>query len=355
MNDSISLTADEVGECIEMAGAEIKTNEHSSMTSSSLFSSRASPLNAGSLIQPLPSTRKRSFEREDRKCPVPPSSASSKDQPLRNAQRSKQSTLKEAARMETSPHKATAPVPIGRPPSPTAMNDIHQSVKDSQQISRKAVAPAAQRDGDSRRTACQEAKRAHPGTNAKSKDTLPAKGPYVEYAQSRNYDTSDAAQNASQGRTERRSSAADDRKGKICNALQMKQLSQGPGRSTPQIFAGSLDPEHIRPKEMKVVEAHRMASRRKAQTRYSTAIKKSQKSTDPTSSKHSDGVEGQRRGKIDPECLQSTEVEVKISDVVEKSRRRRAERDSVPFNDRYRNEERRKAWTSRTEESGRNG
>jgi hypothetical protein len=119
-------------------------------------------------------------------------------------------------------------------------------------------------------------------------------------------------------------------------------------RSGPQIFAGSLDPDYIRHSEPEISQAAENASRRRTERREFAASDKTLGSGVAREGKEPPQPKSSVRstGKIDPEYIKHEEPG--ISDAIKNSRRRRAEccSDSVPFNDRYRNKERKKAWGS---------
>ena len=119
-------------------------------------------------------------------------------------------------------------------------------------------------------------------------------------------------------------------------------------RPGPQILAGSPDLDYIRHSEPEISQAAKNACRRRTKRRVFAANDKTlgsgvalegEEPSQPKSSVRS-------TGKTDPEYMKHEELE--ISDAIKNSRRRRAEccSDSVLFNDRYRNEERKKAWGS---------
>jgi hypothetical protein len=128
------------------------------------------------------------------------------------------------------------------------------------------VAQAAE-DGEAKRgSKSREVRQAQPATQGRAEDEMFAKSPYVKYFQSRKYDTSDAARNASRRREERRGSPANDKSlrgsrvqelAEIPKPTEDRSLAGGtiqdkkessqvktPDSSTPIICAGSLDPEY---------------------------------------------------------------------------------------------------------------
>jgi hypothetical protein len=245
-------------------------------------------------------------------------------------------------KMETSSHKPTVPVPIGRPLPSAGTKDTNQLRRDSRQVLAKSGTSAAV-SRDSKMSAAQPVKRIVAETEKILKDDLPTKSTYVRYFQSRKYNTSDAAQNAIKRRIERRDSMADNG-----NSAQDRREHSQPvlaGQLKPRIYAGSFDPEYIRPKERELIQA-RNTNRTSAER------------TEPVA------IEGTRTGgeggmeRLSPNPFNRAQSqhrrkpkEPEISEVVKSSRRRRAERDFMPFSDRYRNEERKTAWTSTMKES----
>lgn len=305
MTDSVLLTASEVQKCVKKAGLEIKMNENLS-TSSSLFSIRPSATNLGSLLQqsasvargtaPLPQGQERQGSTSSSVDGSRPSAVSfgslasrpqsPKGESQENVQRLKPGNSKEATRMDSSSHKPTSPVVNGWPLSSVASKSVDHLRRDDRQTSKKPFAQAEQDDGCNPRSGFRKLKQVQQSKvpyQERTQDVLPSMSTYV---QSRNYDTSDAAQNASGSRAERRQFSVND-----------DTLGSGRGREEPSQLNSS------------------------------------------------DRVRGPPRGKIDAQYIQPKELEV--SDAIKNSRRRRAERGSVPFIDRYRNEERKKVWISK--------
>lgn len=343
-------------------------------TPSSLDSSRLSAINFGSFLNELLQSDK---ER------------------IHEAQKSKQECSREVNPMNTSSNKPTVPEPIGRPVSPPIAKSPRQLQREDRRISTipfgRAEQAGMQKGGSGPRA--EKENRPPKSQNYEcSNNDLPTKSPYVKYFRSQTYDTSDATQNSRRRRAERRVSVVNDKpiagsaveekkvlpksaydirpaaNSKLlasrmverlayCNSTLGGMTQERKGSWQPkladqpqsQIFAGSLDPDYVRSRESS--RAAENPSRRRTEGRISVTTETlvngmRQEGKEPSPPGSSDRWRGHPRGKIDPEYIEASDSGV--SDAVKNSRRRRAERSSssVPFNDRHRNEERKKAWSS---------
>ena len=299
----------------------------SSTNSSSLYSSRPSQLNLGSLVELSPSIK----EKETR-------------QNLGRYTATASSVRGSQTQTDTSSYQPIVPIPAGRPLSSAATRTAHQLRSEDRQISSQ---PSKQNGKGDKKGPTQRVKQRNSRSEEKHMDATPLKSPYVRYVQSRSYETSDAAQTASKRRIERRNTVAEKSKSVNPRIQEREEVSQLKlGRPKLRIFAGSLDPEHIRPTGAGLEQTLNISRTAVGGQSNDNAHAGTQRVKRTASPLHR--VQRQprgSRGKIDPEYVHSTEVEV--SEAVKNSRRRRADRETMPFNDRYRHEERRKAWTSK--------
>ena len=217
--DPVLLTPSEAEKFVRKTGADIKGYEYWNAASPTLSSSRPSAINLGNLLQKShSSTRGIAAKYQNHRGLASTSYSldnsplfainfgsfhneplSSKGEPGQKTQSVKLPTSRRATKMDTSSqtHKTTALEAIGRPFSPAQTKSAPFLKRDDRQIPSNIQPQAARIDDGSR---AEKELPSKSRNQQRSDDRLPTKSPYVKYFQSRNCDTSDAAQNAARRR-----------------------------------------------------------------------------------------------------------------------------------------------------------